>query len=85
MALLGTVGINDVLAYIDAQAGTYSYFTLDPDPVNCPKGQTSGCTSPTNQHLGYVPVPFAGAGLPGLMAAGLALIAFARRRRRVIA
>jgi hypothetical protein len=66
-------GFTDLVAYIDAQAGTYGYFTLDPDPVNCPKGQKSGCTSPTNQHLGYVPVPFAGTGLPGLMAAAASL------------
>jgi len=80
-------GFTDLVAYIDARAGTSTYFTLDPDPINCPKGQTTDCTSPTNQHLGYVPVPspIAGAGLPGLAVACTALLALARRRRQAIA
>lgn len=73
-------GFVDLVAYIDAHATTSTYFTLDPDPANCQPGQYNGCTSPTNQHLGFVPGPLAGAGLPGLVVACIALLIFARRR-----
>jgi hypothetical protein len=78
-------GFTDLVSFIDSHAGTSGYFTLDPDPANCLNGQTTGCTSPGNQHLGYVPSPIAGAGLPGILAACVGLIALARRRRQAIA
>jgi hypothetical protein len=78
-------GFADLVLYVDSHAGTHHYFTLDPDPANCVIGQTTGCTSPTNQHLGFVPGPVVGAGLPGLLAAFVGLIALARHRRRAIA
>jgi hypothetical protein len=80
-------GFAGLVSSLDSQAfslGNRNYNSLDPDPINCPTGQTQGCTHPTNQHLGYaVPGPLAGAGLPGLAAACAVLIALARRRRRV--
>jgi hypothetical protein len=78
-------GFSSLVSYIDGHAGTSGYTTLDPDPVNCGYGQTHGCTDPGNQHLGYVPGPLAGAGLPGILAACIGLIVFARRRRQSIA
>lgn len=78
-------GFADLVAYIESHAGTSTYYTLDPDPANCVNGPAKGCTSPTNQHLGFVPGPVVGAGLPGLVAACAALIALARRRRQAAA
>ena len=82
-----------LVTHVDGLAtalGNVAYATLDPD--------TAACTSQTcnydgaghlvpNQHLGYVPTPgpIAGAGMPGILAACVALIAFARRRRRALA
>jgi hypothetical protein len=77
-------GFSDLVAYVESHAGTSNYFTLDPDPANCVSGQTKGCTNPTNQHLGYVPGPVVGAGLPGIIAACIALIALGRRRRAAV-
>jgi hypothetical protein len=78
-------GFADLVTYIETHAGTATYYTLDPDPANCVSGQTKNCTSPTNQHLGFVPGPIVGAGFPGLVAACAALIALARRRRQAAA
>jgi hypothetical protein len=69
----------DLVSSINSTTLTANYVSLDPDcradPGHCP-----------NQHLGYaVPGPIAGAGLPGLAAACVALIALARRRRRALA
>jgi hypothetical protein len=80
-------GFANLVQYLNDHAGNSGFYTLDPDPANCTYSGQPNCTSPTNQHLGYVPVPspVTGAGLPGLVAACAALIAFARRRRRAIA
>jgi hypothetical protein len=78
-------GFSDLVQYIQQHAGNSTYYTLDPDPANCVNGQTGGCTRPGNQHLAYVPGPIVGAGLPGLLAACAALLAFVRGRRRVTA
>jgi len=80
-----------LVTYVDGLAtalGNVAYATLDPGactPQTCNRDD-AGHFVP-NQHLGYVPTPgpIAGAGLPGILAACVALIAFARRRRRALA